>query len=134
MRTGFSLPLGFSLALGFSLLLLLAAGCATLERPKPLTGADIVFLAKNGKSAPQIIEELKRTDTVLPLQASDFLGLHEAGVPAEVLDYLQRAQIDEIRWRDRYSQMYWSPLYRGFGPCPWPGAGLHPYRSGPWDC
>ena len=122
--------------LGFCLLLLVLAGCATIERPKPLAGADIVFLAKSGKSAPQIIEELKRTDTVLPLQASDILALHESGVPNEVLDYLQRAQIDEIRWRDRYSQMYWygPGFYRGFGPCPWPGAGLRPYRGGPWGC
>ncbi|MEK6245211.1 MAG: hypothetical protein AABM33_12030 [Pseudomonadota bacterium] len=123
--------------LGFWVLLLALAGCATVERPKPLTGADVVSLAKTGKTAPEIIAELKRTDTVLPLQASDFLKLHEAGVPAEVLDYLQRAQIDEIRWRDRHSQMYWygpgfGPHF-GWGPCPWPGR-MRPYRGGPWGC
>src|SRR3989304_9374358 len=96
--------LGFSLPLGFSILLRLAAGRARVHRPKPLTGADVVALAREGKTPQQIIEELKRTDTVLPLQASDFIKLHEAGVQPEVLDYLQRAQIDEIRWRDRYSQ------------------------------
>ena len=129
--------LGFSLPLGFSILLLLAAGCATVERPKPLTGADVVALAREGKTPQQIIEELKRTDTVLPLQASDFIKLHEAGVQPEVLDYLQRAQIDEIRWRDRYSQMYWygPGFYRGFGPCPWPPSSfMRPYRGGPWGC
>ena len=120
--------------LGFWLILLLAAGCATLERPVPLSGADVVNLAKSGKTAPQIIEELKRTDTVLPLQASDIVALHESGVPNEVLDYLQRAQIDEIRWRDRYSHGYWygPGYYRGFGPCPFPP--LRPYRGGPWGC
>jgi hypothetical protein len=76
--------------------------------------------------------------TVLPLQASDFVKLHEAGVPPEVLDYLQSAQINDIRWRDRYSQMYWygpgfGPRF-GCGPCPWPGAGLRSYRGGPWGC
>ena len=128
--------LGFSLRLGFSFLLLLAAGCASVEpRPKPLTGAEIVFLAKNGKSAPQIIEELKRTDTVLPLQASDILALHESGVQKEVLDYLQRAQIEDIRWRDRHSQTYWygPGFYRGFGPCPWPGS-PRSHRGGFWGC
>ncbi len=75
--------------LGFSLLLLVLAGCATLDGPPPL-------------------------------QASDIVALHESGVPKEVLDYLQRAQIDEIRWRDRYSQSYW------YGP------GY--YRGGPWGC
>ena len=122
--------------LGFSLLLLAFGGCVTVERLKPLTGPEVVALAKEGKSSRQIIEELKRTETVLPLQASDIVRLHESGVPDDVLDYLQRAQIDEIRWRDWYSQMYRSPLYRGFGPCPWPyppGFG-RPYGGGPWGC
>ena len=123
----------------FLLLILLLAACATAQRPKPLTSGEVIKLAQDGKSAPQIIDELKRTDTVLPLQASDFLKLHQAGVQPEVLDYLQRAQIEEIRWRDRYSQMYWyGPLYRGygFGPCPWPyPPGIRrPYYGGPWGC
>ena len=120
--------------LGFWLVLLFAAGCASFDRPKPLTGADIVSLAKSGKTPTEIIEELKRTDTVLPLQASDIVALHDSGVPNEVLDYLQRAQIDEIRWRDRYSQSYfYGPgYYRGFGPCPFPP--LRPYRGGAWGC
>ena len=120
--------------LGFCLILLFAVGCATVDQAKPLSGPDIVFLAKSGKTAPEIIEELRRTSTVLPLQASDILALHDSGVPNEVLDYLQRAQIDEIRWRDRYSQSYWygPGYYRGFGPCPFPP--LRPYRGGPWGC
>ena len=120
--------------LGFCLILLFAVGCATVDQAKPLSGPDIVFLAKSGKTAPEIIEELKRTGTVLPLQASDIVALHDSGVPNEVLDYLQRAQIDEIRWRDRYSQSYWygPGFYRGFGPCPFPP--LRPYRGGPWGC
>lgn len=120
--------------LGFWLIALLMAGCASLDGPKPLTGADIVVLAQSGKTAPEIIEELKRTGTVLLLQASDIVNLHDSGVPNEVLDHLQRAQIDEIRWRDRYSQSYWygPGYYRGFGPCPFPP--LRPYRGGPWGC
>ena len=123
--------------LAFPLILLALAGCATIERPKPLTSEDVVALAKSGRSRAQIIEELKNTDTVLTLQASDFVRLHQAGVPTEVLDHLQRAQIDEIRWRDRYSQNYWSPLYRGFGPCPWgypSGFMGPPYRGRFWGC
>jgi hypothetical protein len=120
--------------LGFSLLLLFAAGCATLDQAPPLTGADIVARAREGRTPQEIIEELKRTNTVLPLQASDFVRLHEAGVPDEVLDYLQRAQIEEIRWRDRFSYGYWygPGYYRGFGPCPFPP--LRPYRGGAWGC
>jgi hypothetical protein len=115
--------------LGFLLICTLLAGCATIDRPKPLTGADIVALAKEGKTPAQIIEELKRTDTVLALRASDYVALHEAGVPDEVLNYLQLAQIEDIRWRER--SLYWyGPGYGRYyrwGPCPWP------YR-GPWGC
>ena len=120
--------------LAFSLSMLFLAGCATVERPKPHTSVEIVALSKSGATPQRIVEELKRTDTVLPLQASDILKLHEAGVPPEVLDYLQLAQIEEIRWRDRYSQGYfYGPgYYRGFGPCPFPP--LRPYRGGPWGC
>ena len=118
---------------------LLVAACASLEpRPKPLTSDEVIGLAKSGSSAQQIIEDLKRTDTVIPLSATEIVRLHDAGVPNEVLDYLQRVQIDEIRWRDRWSQMYWyGPLYRGysygFGPCPWPPIG-RPYRGWGWPC
>ena len=55
-----------------------AAGCATTPRPAPLTGADIVERVKAGRSAQEIIDELRATDTVIPLQASDILALHEA--------------------------------------------------------
>ena len=107
------------------LLLALSLGaCASAEpRPAPLSGADIVA-------------ELQRTRTVLPLQASDIVALHEQGVPREVLDYLQRALIEEIRWRDRNSAYYWyGPVNRGFGPCPWPYSGFRrPYAGGPWGC
>jgi hypothetical protein len=105
-------------------------GCAFLERPKSLSGADIVALAREGKSPRDIIQELQRTYTVLPLQASDIVALHESGVPNEVLDYLQRAQIDEMRARDRSLYQPWDRGYRGFGPCPWPP---RVYR-GAWGC
>ena len=120
--------------LGFWLIPIFIAGCASFDGPKPLTGADIVILAQGGKTAPEIIEELKRTGTVLQLQASDIVSLHDSGVPNEVLDHLQRAQIDEIRWRERYSQGYWygPGFYRGFGPCPFPPS--RTYRGSAWNC
>jgi len=87
--------------------LLLLAGCATLDAPAPLSGAEIVELARAGKTAPEIIAELQRTDTVLALAASDIVSLHEAGVPDEVLDYLQRVQIDALLWRERYNNTWY---------------------------
>jgi len=122
--------------LAFLLSIALLSACASFNGPKPLSGAEIVVLAKSGKTAPEIIEELQRTGTVLPLQASDILALHESGVPNEVLDYLQHAQIEEIRWRDRYSGSYWfgygPGFYRGYGPCPFPPSRFS--RGGPWGC
>lgn len=125
--------------LAFLLIAALVASCASVDRPKPLTGADVVGLAKSGASAQLIIAELRRTDTVLPLSASDLIALHESGVPNEVLDYLQQALIQDLRWRDRWAQMHWyGPLYRGygFGPCPWPyPPGMRrPFYGGPWGC
>jgi hypothetical protein len=109
-------------------------GCASIERPAPLTQQDVIRLSKEGRDATAIIEELKRTDTVIPLAASELIRLHEAGVPAEVLDHLQRVQIDEIRWRE---QMFWfGPGTPGLYPCPWPYLrGFGPFwRGGPWGC
>ena len=91
--------------LAFSALWLLLTGCATLDSPPPLSGAEIVELARSGKTAPEIIAELQRTATVLPLAAADIVSLHEAGVPNEVLDYLQRVQIDALLWQER--SMWW---------------------------
>jgi hypothetical protein len=109
--------------LAFSLLMALA-GCAAMDRPEALSGAQIVALAREGKTAPEIIAELQRTGTVLALQASDFVRLHEAGVPEEVLDYLQNVQIEEMLWRERSS--YWGTYYRNG---PWLDMPPRRYRS-----
>jgi hypothetical protein len=107
--------------LAFSVILLLAAGC-TVSTVKPLSAADVIQLSKEGKSPKEIIAELERTYTVLGLRASDIVALHDQGVDKEVLDYLQFAQMDEIRRRERSLYGY--------------GAGWGPYygRGGPWGC
>ena len=115
------------------LVALVLAGCATAEpRPQPLAPQQIVILAREGKSAHEIIQELERTRTVLLLSASEIVRLHEAGVPREVLDHLQRVQLEEISWRSRFSHMY-EPFY----PCPWLPRYPYPFRSlggWPWGC
>ena len=123
--------------LGFCLLssFLLLAGCATLEKhPTPMSADDVIALAKSGANAKQIIEEIFRTDTLIPLTAAEIVRMHEGGVQNEVLDYLQHRQIEELRWRDRFANSFWygPSLYRGFGPCPWPPSRRH--RGGPWGC
>jgi hypothetical protein len=97
---------------------LLVSGCATTPSPPPLGPAEIVALAKSGATGPQIIEELRRTNTVLMLHGSDFARLAEQGVPKEVLDYLHQQMIAEIRWRDSALHAPYGPFYGG------PGFGL----------
>ena len=104
--------------LGFCLLLLFIAGCVTVPAPAPLSAVDVIALSKDGKSAKDIIAELQRTNTVIPLRASDYVALHDQGVPDEVLNYLQLVQIEEVRWRER--SLYWGWGY-GWGPCPYRG-------------
>ncbi|MEW5863038.1 MAG: hypothetical protein AB1773_05520 [Pseudomonadota bacterium] len=120
--------------LGFFVVALALSGCATLELPRPLTEAQIVALARERRPPAQIVEELKRTRTVLALGAADILRLHEAGVPVEVLEYLQRAQMDSIRWRARSAYGCCGPLYRGVGPCPWPPGPGSLRGFDPWSC
>ncbi len=114
------------------LCVLLLASCATLEKnPSPMTADDVIARAKGGIDAKTIIDELFRTDTVLPLTAAEIVRLHEAGVQNEVLDYLQYAQLQAIRWHDQ-SYWYGTGFYRGWGPCPFPAR--RGYRGGPWGC
>jgi hypothetical protein len=113
--------LAFSVILAAAASLLLG-GCATRPAVPTLSPADVVQMSKQGKPSYEIVAELKRTNTVLELRASDYVALHEAGVAKEVLDYLQLVQIQDIRWRER---SYWygpgfGPYY-GWGPCRYPG-------------
>lgn len=116
------------------LCLSLLASCATLDKhPNPLTADDLIARAKSGASAKAIIDEIFYTDTLLALNAAETVRLHDAGVPDEVLDYLQQRQIEELRWRDRSFNYWYGPgFYRGFGPCPFPPSRLR--RGGPWGC
>jgi hypothetical protein len=112
----------------------LLTGCATLAGPEPLTREQIVAMSKAGEPPQAIIEKLRETYTVLPLSGSEIVRLHDEGVAPEVLDYLQLAQISEVRRREAlFSSMYgcsWgSRLYprfqSRFGPYP-------PWGMGPW--
>jgi hypothetical protein len=95
----------------------LLQGCAALSGPPPLTRENVVAMAKAGESPQAMIDKLRDTGTVLPMSASEILRLHQAGVPSEVLDYLQVAQIAEARRREA--------MFSGMYACPW-GARIHP--------
>jgi len=114
--------------LAFSVILLFFAGCVSVPAPAPLSPAEVVQMSKDGKSPAEIIAELQRTNTVMPLRASDYVALHNEGVADEVLNYLQLAQIEDARWRER--SLYWGwgygwGGYYGWGPC---------RNRGRWGC
>ena len=85
------------------------AGCAGLQRRPPPSIDQIVEMAKAGKPAEDIVRELQETRAVYPLTASQIVRLHEQGVPDAVLDYMQNAYAESIRWdaRMQYEGSYW---------------------------
>ena len=91
------------------LCLSLLGGCAGLQRRPPPSIDQIVEMANAGKPAEEIVRELQETRAVYPLTASQIVRLHEQGVPDGVLDYMQNAYAESIRWdaRMQYEGSYW---------------------------
>jgi hypothetical protein len=89
--------------------LVLLSGCAALQRRPPPSIEQIVEMAKAGKPAEEIVRELQETRAVYPLTASQIVKLHQQGVPEAVLDYMQNAYTESIRWNARmqYESTYW---------------------------
>ncbi len=89
--------------------LALLTGCAGMQRRPPPSIEQIVELAQAGKPAADIIRELQDTRAVYPLTATQIVRLHEQGVPDTVLDYMQNAYAESIRWdaRMQYESAYW---------------------------
>ncbi|HVY04435.1 MAG TPA: hypothetical protein VHB46_00535 [Burkholderiales bacterium] len=99
----------FIRCLAACLCLTVLAGCAGMQRRPPPTIEQIVEMAKAGKPAEDIVRELQETRAVYPLTASQIVKLHEQGVPDTVLDYMQNAYSDSIRWEARmqYENTFW---------------------------
>ena len=74
---------------------MLLAGCATLGEPEraPVTLEQIVDMAKKGKDASAIIEEMKSARMVYDVTASQYAKLSRDGVPDAVIDYMQQGQL-----------------------------------------
>ena len=96
----------------------LLSSCATMNGPtlQPLSLEQIVALAKEGKDAPAIINEIKVTQTSYDIAASQYAKLSRDGVPDAVLDYMQQGQMKmaERQGRREAREDLW--LYgRGWG-------------------
>ena len=104
MHTYYSSHIG-TLLLSLSLL----GGCAGMHRPPPPSIDQIVGMANAGRPADEIVRELQETRAVYPLTGSQIVRLHGQGVPDAVLDYMQNAYGESIRWnaRRQYESTYW---------------------------
>lgn len=107
------------IALLFALTL---AGCATLGQPVKTYSADeIIDLTKAGRPANEIIGALEDGRGSYAFKASELARMGQAGVPAEVLDYLQARMIADVRrderWRNDPYFYPWGPYWwRPYGP------------------
>ncbi|MBL0123248.1 MAG: hypothetical protein IPP88_11150 [Betaproteobacteria bacterium] len=110
----------------FAATFLLLSGCATVpdSGPAPLTLAQIVDMAKQGKDAPTIIGEIKLTHAVYDVTASQYAKLSRDGVPDAVLDYMQQGQIRMAeragRREARHDLWMYGPAWAGYGPVWYP--------------
>jgi hypothetical protein len=107
-------------------LALAAGGCASFDPgPPPLSKQEVVQLSKAGTPPAAIVERLTSTGTILWLSAPEIVELSQSGVSPEVLDYLQKAQMNELRLRAQFDQLLYgperSPFSRCGGPAPWGG-------------
>ncbi len=95
------MPIRFHPIAALLLGLVLVSGCAGMQRRPPPSIDQIVEMAQAGKPPEEIVRELQETHAVYPLTASQIVRLHEQGVPDAVLDYMQNAYADNIRWQAR---------------------------------
>ena len=109
----------------FAATFLLLSGCATVGEPElpPLTLAQIVDLAKQGKDGPAIIGEIQQTHAIYDITASQYARLSREGVPDAVLDYMQQGQLRMAeqagRREARYDMWMYGPGWWGYGYGAW---------------
>jgi len=101
------------------ILMAVLAGCASVARRPPLTVDEVVTMARNDVPAAQIIRAMDESRTVLALSGSQYASLRQQGVPDEVLDHIQKRQLEavEIDARFRQQQLYWGSGW-GWAPPP----------------
>lgn len=130
-------------AIGLSVLMLLLTGCATTTQqtrqqtdikritaeelaaltPAPIAAYSmdqIVADSKQGKSADDIIQAIKDSDSRYDLTTAQVLGLHQQGVDTKVLDYIQESNkaaqqnaiADEINRREKEKANLEKRLYQ----------------------
>jgi hypothetical protein len=105
--------------------LFLSVGCASLA-PKPVTVGQIVQMSQEGVPAQEIIDKMRKSQTVYRLKASQLAKLKEEGVAVAVIDYMQQTYLDAVREKQALEDWsHWNLLEDGY----WYGG---PYWGGPY--
>ncbi|MEQ1516705.1 MAG: hypothetical protein ABL931_09475 [Usitatibacteraceae bacterium] len=99
--------------------LVLLSGCAAVALPErePFTLEQIVAMAKEGKPAAAIIQQIKESRTSYDVMASQYAKLSRDGVPDEVLDFMQHGQLrmaERQGRRSAYNDIWFAGPY-GYG-------------------
>lgn len=80
---------------------LLVSACSVMT-PRPVTPiSDVVTQSQSGQPE-QVINRIGSSKTTYALRGSDFGKLADAGVPSEVLDYLQQSFVNDVDLLTRY--------------------------------
>jgi hypothetical protein len=96
---------------------------------RAFTVDEIVAMVKAGDRPDVIIARLEAGGASYPLPASELVRLGNAGVPNEVLDYLQATYLRDVRREERWLASHpWWGGHPGFGWRPY----LYYYRGRPY--
>ncbi|MEI6736904.1 MAG: hypothetical protein WCL29_00325 [Pseudomonadota bacterium] len=96
-------------------------GCVNLAEPQrqPMTLEQVVTLAKDGKDAQNIIQEIQTSRTLFDVTASQYAKLSRDGVPDAVIDFMQNGQLKMAARQGRREAMndawFWGHGYWGAG-------------------
>jgi len=72
---------------------------------------DIVKMANSGVPSREIIARLQAANGFYPLRPSEYVLLHQRGVPDDVLDYMQETYVRQVRHEERFQlpQRFYAP-------------------------
>ncbi len=93
------------------------AACQSLRqpRPPPVTVSQIVEMTKAGVTPQQIIDQIRASETVYKMPASELIKLKEQGVSDDVINYMQQTYLESVRDEHPPHYYYNYPPYYGYG-------------------
>lgn len=93
--------------------LLTPLGCASLpgDTREPVAVSQIIAMSKEGISTTEIIAQIRASQTVYRLKASQLADLREQGVADEVIDHMQQTYLEAVREEQRRLDVHYHWLF-----------------------